>query len=376
VSELFGAPSGIIASDENLRQNLHSGLLAQKTLGEIEQQPAELALKQAHARLFGAEASEKEAAAQLAQQALKLQADFAAETAARQQIITGVPSTQGREATVADLPPGGQAHQASGADQLVQYADFLQRKRAPISMIASVQKQIADIQEKEGIAHYRDSQAANEQFKLTQAKLKSIGGTAAAAAQSPQNYLSILANPQQRQFLPPGLTGNYTIDKSILEAVSQSSMDAHQQAELKRQQAEDKSKQALRAAEQGQISARISLMKAREDALQVAADLKIKYNGAGSKEAQEAIKARTEAAKARVFAEQLKFAPMLPLDPKSVKDGSLHTLNDKRIVRVVGRDANGMPQLQVISPTEAKQMRVDSIKADKTGEEEVPVNVE
>ncbi|CAB5227573.1 hypothetical protein UFOVP1527_58, partial [uncultured Caudovirales phage] len=42
MSELYGAPSGIIASDQNIRQNIQAGLQAQKTLGEIEQLPADL----------------------------------------------------------------------------------------------------------------------------------------------------------------------------------------------------------------------------------------------------------------------------------------------------------------------------------------------
>ena len=372
MSELFGAPSGIIASDENIRQNIHSGLLAQQTLGAIEKQPAELALAQAHARLFGAEATEKEAAAATAQQSLKLQAEFAA----RQQLVAGVPAAQGRDATVADLPPNGQAHQTSGADQLLQYADWLQQKGAPISMTAPLRKQIADIQEKEGIAAYRNSQATGQQLKTQQDRLKLIGGTAGAAAESEQNYLSILGNPQQHQFLPPGLTGNYVTDKPILAAVAKSSMDAHQQADLQAKATEDASREALRRSEQSQIQARIDLLRTREDALRVAADLKIKYNGAGSQAAQDAIKARTEAAKARVFAEQLKFAPMLKLDPKEVKDGGLYTLNDRRIVRVTGRDAEGKPIMQVIDPQEVKQMRVDALKADKTGEEDTPINVE
>jgi len=376
MSDLYGAPSGIIASERNIRENVNAGLLAQKTLGEIEQQPADLALKQAHARLYGAEAADKEATAAMNQQSLKLQSDFAAERQARMQLAGQLPATAGRDATVGDLPPNGKLVRKSQADTLVQYADFLEKRGAPVSMTTPIRKEIAGIQEKEAIGHYRDSQATNEDFKTLQAKLKSIGGTAAAAAESPQNYMSILGNPQQRQFLPPGLTGNYVTDKPILAAVARSSMDAHQQAELTAKAKEDASKQALRTAEVAQANQRISLMRARQDALTVAADNAIKYNGSKSKAAEDALKARTEAAKARVFSEQLKFAPMLKLDPSKVIVGNLYTLQDKSLVRITGKAANGDPIGEPVGKDEAKQLRVDALNADKSGEDSSPVNVE
>jgi hypothetical protein len=66
MSDMFGAPAGISAAEQDIRQNLLAGVSAQKTLGEIAQQPlkmeelrADVALKQAHAKLYGAEAEAK-----------------------------------------------------------------------------------------------------------------------------------------------------------------------------------------------------------------------------------------------------------------------------------------------------------------------------
>ena len=58
--DMFGAPAGISAAEDQLRQNIQGGLLAQKTLGEIEAQPGAKALQAAHARYYNAEALAKE----------------------------------------------------------------------------------------------------------------------------------------------------------------------------------------------------------------------------------------------------------------------------------------------------------------------------
>ena len=61
MADMFGAPIGISKGMEDQNRNVLSGLAAAKTLGDIEQQPAELDLKQSHARLYRAEAETKEA---------------------------------------------------------------------------------------------------------------------------------------------------------------------------------------------------------------------------------------------------------------------------------------------------------------------------
>lgn len=60
MSDFFGATTGIIAAEKSMRDDVLGALQAGKILGEIEAQPAELELKKAHARLYGAEAATKE----------------------------------------------------------------------------------------------------------------------------------------------------------------------------------------------------------------------------------------------------------------------------------------------------------------------------
>lgn len=59
-NEMFGAPGGISQAETDQRQNVMGGLLALHKMGEIEQQPSEKALKEAHARYYNAEALDKE----------------------------------------------------------------------------------------------------------------------------------------------------------------------------------------------------------------------------------------------------------------------------------------------------------------------------
>lgn len=63
MSEMFGAPAGISAAEQDQQRSLLTGLQSMKLLGDIEQQPSERALKDAHARLYSAEAAGKEAEA-------------------------------------------------------------------------------------------------------------------------------------------------------------------------------------------------------------------------------------------------------------------------------------------------------------------------
>jgi len=78
MADMFGAPLGVRAAEEDMRQNVAGALSAQKTLGEIAAQPAQQQMTEAHARLYTAEAGQKEAAgadqARLGQLMLKYRA--------------------------------------------------------------------------------------------------------------------------------------------------------------------------------------------------------------------------------------------------------------------------------------------------------------
>ncbi len=329
MSELYGAPSGIIASEDNIRRNVASGMLAAKTLGEIEQQPAEKALKEAHARLYQAEATDKETNARAQQAMLDLQNNFIkkrAEDAARQQLVEGAKAA-GKDATVADLPKGDLTGR-SQAQSLEEFAKYAEERGVGPLQLAKVYKEAADIREKEAIGSYRQSQAKKQELDAQKERFTMVGNAAATAAQSPANYMAILSNPQMRQFLPPNLTGNFATDKPILEAISSASQDSLKRAELTEKMAEDANKAARRGAQNAASAAAVRVADARIGVLRERERILKKNSGEGDPSTVEARKALTAARQARAEAQFRKEFPPVPLDPKARVAGQAYVAAD------------------------------------------------
>ena len=185
-TEMFGAPLGIIASNDEIRKNVLTGLTAQKTLGDIAQQPAERDLKLAQARLFGADAGVKEAAVAAAARERALSEEFLA----RRQLIEAK-AQRGEIATVADLPPSGRLARRSGADQLIEYADFLDAKGAPISTTMKVREKIANIQQSEAATLSSEATQIKTQLATTEQLAGVLGQFAQGALAQPAQYQQV-----------------------------------------------------------------------------------------------------------------------------------------------------------------------------------------
>ena len=369
MSELYGAPSGIIASDQNIRQNIQAGLQAQKTLGEIEQLPADLALKQSHARLYGAEAIAKEEATAAMREArtweTRMAADMAAESQERLRLINEVPATQGRNATVADLPPNGTASKASPVDQLQAQADWLTKNNAPRSMLNPLLEKISLVSQHMAAAEHNNAQAENQRALQAKTTLDTIGGIAGTAARSPIDYLSITSNPAYKQYLPPGLTGNYWTDKPALQAIADASIEQKDKNTQEREKRNTDSQISFRTTETNVAKQREEVLRQRADDLKTVAANGGKTNGPNSVSTREKNNQAIRASEERVFAAQLKFAPMIPLDPDVLKQniGRMYTMADRRIVRVMGIDANKEPILHLVEAPERKRLLRDKILA-------------
>ena len=336
MADLFGAPVGIIASQENNRQAITSGLANIKTMGDIAQQPAELELKQAQARLFGAEASDKEAAAAASQEMLKLQKEF----------VEGA-RANGKEATVDDLEPGT-GKPKSQASQLEAFADYASKKGLPPLALAKVREDIAKIYEHEAITAYRSQQALQTEEKRQLEHMQRVSNVAAAAAQSPQNYAYAMLNPETRKLLPPGLSGNYATDKPILDLVTSAGQDSIKAADLKRKQ-EDSVQARLRSKAAASASnAAASASQARADLTkQVKANI-IKNGGEKSQEAKDAKTVATDAKRAAEQAKLRKEFPPLILDPEAREANKMYMLADGRIARWEVNPATGKMGLNVL----------------------------
>ena len=357
MSDLFGAPSGIIASDQNIRQNVLSGLAATETLGKIGMQPIQANEMAARARLFGAEATEKETAARAQQSMLDLQAGFArdeAERRARGQLVEQGKAA-GVDATVADIPQGGLVNQSQAAP-LERFAQYARDHGAPPMLLEKTDAAIAGIREKEAIAAYRTAQAGEIQFKQQTQKFTQLGNIAGTASQSPQSYMAVLSNPQMRAMLPPNLTGNFATDKPILEAVMNASQDSIKRLNLEREMQDDRSKQARRSAASKKDDAIISRAQAQTDLVRQRLD-NLKKNGGES--SPSVVKAREDLERHRQEVDAAKIRkefPPVPLDPKARSFVQTYTAADGKTRFMWDKDpvtGQGVAR-RVTGPTAAK----------------------
>jgi hypothetical protein len=305
-------------------------------MGDIAQQPAELELKQAQARLFGAEASDKEAAAAASQEMLKLQKEF----------VEGA-RANGKEATVDDLEPGT-GKPKSQASQLEAFANFADKKGLPPLALAKVREEIAKIYEHEAITDYRSQQARQTEEKRQLEHMQLVSNVAAAAAQSPQNYTYAMLNPETRKLLPPGLSGNYATDKPILDLVTSAGQDSIKAADLARKQA-DSVQLRLRAKAAAALShASADAATARKELTQqVKADV-IKNGGEKSPEAKDAKIAAADAKRQETQAKLRKEFPPLIIDPNAREANKMYMLADGLIARWEVNPATGKMGLNVL----------------------------
>ena len=359
MSDLFGAPSGIIAAQEQDRAQTLAGIGAVKSLGEIAMQPVEMQYKSALSRLHTAEASQKEAEAAAQQQLLDLQTDFAKnEVAARQQLIAGAAS-QGIEATVDHLQ-GGSAQAAlqphSAAERLEKLAAFGEQKGVPPLALAKVYNEISQIREREGQTAWRQQEAAKSVYEMGRETRIRVGGLAATAASSPQAYATIMMSPE-RKSLPAELTGDYGTDVTALRTIAQSSLTAEQQAQNERAKTEANSRDALRKARIASAAAGAAVATERVKVLKTAHELAEKYGGPAAEATIRLKNTRSEAQINAVVAAQNKAAPPISLDPLQNRIGDTRTLPDGRIVSIVGREPNGKPIMRLQSTERADALR-------------------
>ena len=371
MADLFGAPQGIIASNELANANILSGLKAQEMMGAIAMQPTELSLKQSQARLYGAEAAQKEIANEQATGLLKLDAAFNAEWDARKK-LSDAAAGAGQVATVADLTEGSAVKTLSPTslfDKSIARLNWLEKNRAPEQIISGERDKIATGLEHEAIAAYRTGQASKEAADTASKKRITVGGIAAAAAANPDNYAAIMMS-SDRALLPKELTGNYATDAPILDAIARASVTAEQQFKLNQKIEEDKvaATRVTAVTARNNASARLAGLKADTQEV-ILANLK-KYGGANAEATVEQKRTATAAKKAAADAKENAAFPSLPLDPKLHIPGQVYTAADGR--RVIAEGVKGQPlRYRVVpSPTAAAVQKAAeaSVAGADTGE--------
>lgn len=332
--DFFGA-QGIIAAQELQNANIvsrlaaqKSALDAQKTLGEIAAQPTDLAYKQSLTRSHMAQVEAQEAAAAEVKRSQQLQRDFLAsrqEEQARKQ-LSDVAASQGKIATVSDLPPGGLLTQASQADDLEAFLKFSQGS-LPLEEQTKLRNDIAEIKRKEAAAAASAASAGKNQYEKQVAQAKLIGNLAGAAGANEANYRAIMMGPQ-RQLLPRELTGNYGTDRPVLQAIEMASQDSIKRADAARELADSESKRRLDRARMGEASARVENLRQTGKTLKLTHDQLAKTGGPYSQEVLELKKAQVAQARARTEAITAENFPSAPLDVESRIFEQVYTARD------------------------------------------------
>jgi hypothetical protein len=345
MAELFGAPLGMIAAGEQSRQNALVGLEAQKVMNTLALQPSKIALDEAQTKYYGAQTAEADAKVEAARVMQRLGEGFTADTQRRQGAIDKA-AAQGQIATAADLKSAGQ--KVSTAQPLKDFAAYAAGKGASPMVLERLYGEIATIEEKEAQGAWRDQQVLSDQDKTAREQRTEIGGIAAAAAESPQQYAAIMMNQDLRKRLPPELTGSYDADRNTLRAIGQASMDANKQADNRRQQAELDARQANFNAGEAKRDAQVAAATAQADlAAERLANL-IKFGDQNSEAGLAAKNAALEAARAKTAALREKATPQLPLDPGSRKLGQSYMLPDGRTARWEVDPTTKKPGLNVL----------------------------
>ena len=366
-TEMFGAPYGIIASNEEIRKNVLTGLNAQKTLGDIAQQPAELELKQAHARLYGAEARVKEEAIAAAKRERALGEEFAA----RRRLVE-VKAQQGETATVADLPPSGRLARRSGADQLIEYADFLDSKGAPLSTTMKFREKIATIQQHEAAALNSQASQVKTQLETTEKLAGVLGQFAQGALAQPAQYSQIRMAAVQ-QGLPPELFPP-EFNPRLMRQYVDSSIKTKDKIALDREELDSKAQRARDNASASASAVRARVLKQREKLLKEDVDNLYKDGGKYSPEAIASQKGLRETRAARRDALINKEFPPVPLDPKARSFNKTYTAADGKTRFVWQKDsATGQGVARVLSPVAVARsvpLANESAKAAAKPEEE------
>lgn len=318
MSDMFGAPIGIGAAEQDIRQAALGQLQAQKLLGEIAEQPDHAKLVRAHVELYAAQAEKARAAA--AEQ--KKLADLSTEMAA-----------QGRDATVNDL-----GEPLSGADYLEQFAQLAANKGISPVTTASLYAKAAEIRQKE--AATLSTQAREKVWQLDVAKKRAerIGALATLGLQGPQQYDQMRMLAVQEGLPIDQLPQDFTAARPVLQGFVTSSMTAKDTIDTERRKIHEAAQEKRWQSANARDSASVKLAEKRGELITERTQLLRKNGGGTSAEAKEAAQEMAATRRAIREAKVRKEFPPAPLDPSARQPGRTYTAADGKTRFLWDRD--------------------------------------
>lgn len=158
---MFGSPIGVSAFNKDWREQVKTAIDAEEALGRIAMQPSEIALREAHTRLYGAQADEKIAEAEAARRAGAL-----AREAMQGQGAQGVPGgAQGGQPTLDQLAGhlGTVASRLAGEGYINKATDIAKVSSTLLSQASTRDAALVKAQ-LDGLKIFRDRAELNAQF--------------------------------------------------------------------------------------------------------------------------------------------------------------------------------------------------------------------
>lgn len=310
MADMFGAPIGIGAAEQDVRQAALGGLQAQKLLGEIAEQPDHARLTRAHAELYEGQAAKARAEASDAEKLAELSAAAAA---------------QGRIATVDDLDA---EKPRSGADYLERLAGLAADNGVSPKTTADLYTKAATIRQKDAATL---SAQATQQVRQLDAGLKRaerVGALATMALAGPEQYAQARMIAAQEGLPIDKLPQSLDAARPLLQGLISSSMSAKDTMEAKRKEIHDTAQKARWNSANARDSASVKLAEKRGALIEERTKLIKKNGGSGSPEAQAASREMAATRRAIREAKVRKEFPPAPLDPSARQPGKTYTAAD------------------------------------------------
>lgn len=314
MSDLYGAPSGIIAEQEQYNKNLGTAFAAQKTLGEIGMQPLDAEIKRQHARLYGAEADKLGMEAADAEQLRRLGADLANLR------------NSGVEPTVADLATAGRPKPTTG-DYFSQAIDLAIRRGVSPKVVSTLAKDAATVTSREAATVSHQMTALNQQMQAQRRQAENLGAEAAFALQGPQQYqqwlLQLAGQGQDVSMMP-----DFAAARPMLQGLVDQAMTVKQKIDADLKKRNTAATELRSQASAANNYARVALSKERLGRAKEDRARANKYDGEKSQAALEARKAEAGSRRAYADDRDKKNFPPAPLDPAARTVGNTYTGSD------------------------------------------------
>ena len=343
--ELFGAPIGIQAAEQNARENVLSAVKAQELLGKIAAQPGEMAMTKAQTELYTADAAQKLEALNALRAQNRLAQDFA-DYERRAAPVVNAAASQGRLATADDVIAAGTPQASPNVARLQRYLKFAEDRGISESTLTPLRKELSTILMQEGSAAHSNAQADADKARAAGLRSKQIAAWIAGVQQNPAMYPQALAealnsaDPLIRQTAAKLPT---TYNAGLVERMRRSGIDADKQRELEMKAAEDKSQKTLRDAQAAQAKANTSVAEKRAKLIGIQANAAEKEFGPDSTPTKDLKAAKTKALEAVARAKDAEKFPAAPASAKDYVLGKSYTAPNGKRFTVTGKDAKGEP---------------------------------